>query len=181
MKLLKEVGLENVGLEIRTIFFFNQTPRTYGNGQVINTRQLSDLPNISERSTHDDGLVTKLLVIVEDTLNGGNSWVLLLGVCLSGLSLIPIKDTANEGRDKVCTSLGASNSLNLGEKKGEVDVDGMVALEDTSSLNTFPGGGDLDQDTGFVNANRLVELLNLLALFCFVLNFCRSSECCLPQ
>jgi hypothetical protein len=34
----------------------------------------------------------------------------------------------------------------------------VVTLEDTGSLDTFPGGGDLDQDAGLVDALLLVEL-----------------------
>jgi hypothetical protein len=48
--------------------------------------------------------------------------------------------------------------LDFREQKGEVAVDFMVALQDTGGLDTFPSGGDLDQDAGLVNTNGLVEL-----------------------
>lgn len=87
-----------------------------------------------------------------------NSWVLLLGVCLSGLGLVPIKNTTNERRNQVCASLGTSDGLNLRKEESKVAVDFVVALEDTGGLDTFPGGGDLDQNAGFVDANGLVKL-----------------------
>ena len=48
---------------------------------------------VTEGSTHDDGLVAVLLVVVEDLLDGLNTRVLLVGVVWSGLVLlVPVKD-----------------------------------------------------------------------------------------
>lgn len=137
---------------------------TYRDSQVITSSQLSDLTDTSEGSAHDDSLVTELLVVVEDALDGCNSWVLLLAVGLSGLGLVPIEDTADEGRDEVGVGLSGSDGLDLGEEEGKVAVDAVLLLEDTGGLDTFPGGGDLDEDAGLVDSNGLVKLFICSAL-----------------
>lgn len=135
---------------------------TYRDGQVVATSELGDLTNVSKRSTHDDGLVTKLLVVVEDGLDGGDTWVLLLGVLLLGGSLVPVKDTTNEWGDEEGSGLSSADGLGEGEHEGEVGVDTVVALKDTGGLDTLPGGSDLDQDAGLVNTDGLVKLYLVL-------------------
>lgn len=132
--------------------------RSYGDGQVVAASELSDLASVSERSTHDNGLVTVLLVVVEDALDGGDTGVLLLGVVLLGAGLEPIKDTADEGGDEESVGLGGGDGLGKGEHEGQVAVDAVVALEDLSGLDALPGGGDLDQDTLLADTLLLVEL-----------------------
>lgn len=80
------------------------------------------------------------------------------GVGLSGRSLVPIEDTADEWRDKEGTGLGTSNGLGFGEEESKVAVDSVVTLKDTSGLDTFPGGCNLDQDAGLVDTFLLVKL-----------------------
>lgn len=70
---------------------------TYGNGEVVAASKLSDLANVTERGTHDNGVVAKLLVVVEDGLDTLDTRVLLLGVVLLVVGLVPVKDTADEG------------------------------------------------------------------------------------
>ena len=53
---------------------------------------------ITEGSTHDDGLLSMLLVVVEDFANGLNAMVFLVLVSRSGLVfLVPVQNTADEG------------------------------------------------------------------------------------
>jgi hypothetical protein len=111
---------------------------TYSDSEVITTRQLSDLTDASERSTHDDSRVIVFLVVVEDGLDGRNSRVLLLGVGLSGLGLVPIEDTANEGGDEEGSTLGGGDGLHLREHERQVAVDLVVALEDAGGLDALP-------------------------------------------
>ena len=47
---------------------------------------------VSEGGTHDDGLVTVLLVVVEDLLYGDDTRILITRVVLSGALLVPVKD-----------------------------------------------------------------------------------------
>ncbi len=48
---------------------------------------------VAERSTHDDGLVVVLLVVVKDLLHGLDTRILIALVLGSGLSLlVPVKD-----------------------------------------------------------------------------------------
>lgn len=131
---------------------------SYRDGQVVAASKLSDLASVSERSTHDNGLVAVLLVVVEDALDGGNTGVLLLGVVLLGAGLEPVKNAADEGGDEEGTGLGGGDGLGHGEHEGQVAVDAVVTLEDLSGLDTLPGGGDLDQDTLLGDTLLLVEL-----------------------
>lgn len=131
---------------------------TYSNGQVITTSQLSDLTDASERGTHNDSVVAKLLVVVENGLDGGNTRVLLLGVLLLSGSFVPIEDTANEGGNEVTSGLGGTDGLGKREHKSKVAVDAVVFLKNTSGLDALPGGGDFDQDTLLRNSNGFVQL-----------------------
>ncbi len=131
--------------------------------QVIATSQLSDFTDATERSTHDNRLVAEFLVVVEDGLDGCNSGVFFLAIGLASLGLVPIENTTDEGRNEEGTGFGGSDGLDFAEHEGEVDIDAVIALEDAGSLDTFPGGGDLDQDAGFVDTNGFVELLNYIS------------------
>jgi hypothetical protein len=42
-------------------------------GEVVNTGKLNDLLNVAERGTHDNGLVSKLLVVVVDAGDRDNT------------------------------------------------------------------------------------------------------------
>jgi hypothetical protein len=99
---------------------------THSNGQVVAASEFSDLTDAAEGSTHDNGLVAVLLVVVEDLLDALDTGVLLLGVVLLGVLLVPVEDTANKGRNKVGTGLGGSNSLDLGEHEGQVAVNSVL-------------------------------------------------------
>jgi hypothetical protein len=127
-------------------------------GQVVTASKLSDLASVSERGAHNNGVVTELLVVVEDLLDRLDTGVLLLGVLLLGGGLEPVKDTANEGGDEVSTSLSGTNGLDEREHKGEVGVNAVVTLEDLSSLDTLPGGSNLDQDAVLGDALLAVKL-----------------------
>ena len=114
---------------------------------------------VTERSTHDDGPVSVLLVIVEDLADGLNTRVILVLVSGSGLVLlVPVQNTPDEGRDEGDTGLSTSNSLAETEQESEVAVDLFVAFEFTSSLDTLPAGSDLDEDAFLGDANGLVKL-----------------------
>ena len=73
----------------------------------------------------------------------------------------------------------------LGEKEGEIAIDAVLLLEDTGGLDTFPGGGDLDQDAGLVDTDGLVKLQVLSAPFNFPLKnrgfLDELEENCIPQ
>jgi hypothetical protein len=132
---------------------------TYRDGQVVTASKLGDLASVSERGTHNDSVVTKLLVVVEDLLDRLNTRVLLLGVLLLGGGLEPVEDTADEGGNEVSTGLSGTNGLDEREHEGKVGVDAVVTLEDLSSLNTLPSGGDLDQDAVLGDTLLAVKLL----------------------
>lgn len=134
-----------------------------GNGEEVTAGKSLDLASVTERGTHDDGLVSVLLVVGVDAADGLDSWVGLGGVLLSSVLLVPVEDTADEGGDEGDLGLGGSNSLGKAEEEGEVAVDTLL-LEDLGGLDTLPGGGDLDEDTVLVNANVLVELDEVASL-----------------
>ena len=70
----------------------------------------------------------------------------------------------NEWGDEGNAGLSAGNSLGESEEEGKVAVDAVLLLELTGSLDTFPCGGDLDEDAVLVDTNRLVESDELLSL-----------------
>jgi hypothetical protein len=61
LELLEEVGLTSVGM-----WSFKRQLSTYGDGKVVAASEFGNLPNRAKGGTHDDGLVAKLLVVVED-------------------------------------------------------------------------------------------------------------------
>lgn len=136
----------------------SRIPSTYSNGEVVAASELGDLANGAERGTHDDGLVAELLVVVEDAADRLDTGVLLLGVLLLGGSLVPVKDTANEGGDEEGVRLSSSDGLDEREHEGQVGVDAVVPLEDLGSLDTLPCRGDLDENALLANALLLVQL-----------------------
>ncbi|KAH3664294.1 hypothetical protein OGAPHI_004646 [Ogataea philodendri] len=73
--------------------------KLWSDGQEVATGESSDLTNISERSTHDNGLVSVLLVVVEDLGHGLDTWVLLTFVSFTGVSLVPVHNSSNEWRN----------------------------------------------------------------------------------
>ena len=79
--------------------------------------------------------------------------------------LVPVQNTANEGRDESDTSLGTSNSLAETEQESKVAVDPVVTLEFTGSLDTLPSGSDLDENTFLGDTDRLVERDQVLGLY----------------
>jgi len=127
-------------------------------GQVVATSQLGDFTLVSEGSTHYNGLVTELLVVVENALDRADTWVLRSRVGLSGGSLVPIENTSDEWGDEVGTGLGGGDGLLEREHEGQVGVDSVLGLELTGGLDTLPGGGDLDEDTLLVDSDGLVEI-----------------------
>ena len=61
--------------------------------QVSGSLQLKQWTYVTERSTHNDGIVVVLLVVVEDLLNGLNTRVLVTDVVLARLVLlVPVKN-----------------------------------------------------------------------------------------
>lgn len=115
-----------------------QDVSTYSNCEVVASSELSDLANVSERSTHDNRLVAELLVVVEDALNALDTRVLLLSVLLLGGSLVPVKNAADEGGDEESAGLSSSDGLDEREHEGEVGVDSVLGLKDLSSLDALP-------------------------------------------
>lgn len=132
--------------------------KTYRNSQIVAPGQLGDLARVAERGAHDDGLVAKLLVVVEDALDAGDAGVLLLAVLLLGGGLVPVEDAADEGRDEEGVGLGGGDGLRQREHQRQVAIDAVVALQDLGRLDAFPRGGDLDQDAIFGDAELLVQL-----------------------
>ena len=131
---------------------------TYRDGQVVDTSKLGDLTSVSERSTHDDGLIAKLLVVVVDGLDRGDTGVLLLGVVLLGRGLVPVENTTDKGGDQESTGLRGGDGLGEGEEESEVAVDAVIPLQNLGGLDALPRGGNLDQDAILGDARRLVEL-----------------------
>ena len=91
-------------------------------------------------------------------LDGLDTGVLLGGVVALVGGLVPVEDTANEGRDEEGTGLSGSNGLDQREHEGQVAVDAVLELQDVGGLDTLVGGGNLDQDAVLGDTLLLVEL-----------------------
>lgn len=112
---------------------------TYRDGQVVTASKLCDLTGVTERSTHDNGVVAVSLIVVENVLHALDAWVLLGGeISLQGI-LVPIQDSADEGGDQIGACLGSGDGLDEREHEGEVAVDAMLRLQDVGGLDTLPG------------------------------------------
>jgi hypothetical protein len=135
-----------------------------GDGEVVAASELGDLAEVTERGAHDDGLVVVLLVVVEDLNDGLDTGVVGGIVLLLGVGLVPVEDTADEGRDEVGTGLGGGNGLGKGEHEGQVAVDAVLGLELVGGSDALPGGSELDENALLVNTGLLVELLILSVL-----------------
>lgn len=106
-----------------------------------------------------------LLVVVEDVLDGLDTGVLGSSVLLLVGSLVPVENTADEGRDEESTGLSGGNGLDQREHEGQVAVDAVLGLQDVRSLDTLPGRGDLDENTVLGDTNGLVELVIVSSQF----------------
>jgi hypothetical protein len=100
---------------------------------------------------------TMLFVIVEDLLDGDDTWVIVTLIVLSGRLLVPIENSANERGNQSDTSFGTSNGLRKSEEQSQIAVDLIVTLELASSLNSLPCRSNLNQDTVPWNANTGIE------------------------
>lgn len=129
--------------------------------QVVTSSQLSNFTNVSEASSHHNGLVPELLVVIEDLLNALDTRVFLGAVVLFVCCLVPVQDTSNKRRDEESTSLGCRNGLGQREHESQVAVHTVLRLQYMGCLDTFPCRSELDQDTRLVNANVFVELKNV--------------------
>ncbi len=131
---------------------------TNRDSQVITSSQLSDFPQVSEASAHDDGLVAVFLVVVEDLLHALDAWVLLWAIILFVGCFVPVEDAANEGRDEEAAGFSGGNGLRKGEHESQVAVDAMLGLQHLGGFDTFPCRGELDENAGLVDTNGFVEL-----------------------
>lgn len=106
-----------------------------------------------------------MLVVVEDLLYALHTRVVVTRVVLAGVVLlVPVQDATDERRDKGDASLSTSDSLAEAEQEGKVAVDAIVPLQFARGLDTFPGGGDLDEDALFLDSKTVVESDELLSL-----------------
>lgn len=90
-----------------------------------------DQTHVTEGGTHDDGLVTVLLVVVEDLLHGLDTRVLITLVVLASALLVPIKDLDRpRASQRVSQRVQRSSSDRLGAKmKSDAHVRRMVRSE----------------------------------------------------
>lgn len=75
-----------------------------------------------------------------------------------GVGLVPVEDTADEGRDEESTGFSSGNRLGQREHESEVAVDAVLALKLVGGLDTLPCRRELDQYTRLVNALGFVQL-----------------------
>jgi hypothetical protein len=103
--------------------------------------------HVAERSTHDYGLISVLLVVCKDLLDGLHARIFISFVGLSSRLLVPIQDlmefhatfknpdlwhegthTSDEGGDQGDTCFSAGHSLTEPEEKCEIAVNLFVTF-----------------------------------------------------
>jgi hypothetical protein len=110
-----------------------------------------------------------LLVVVENFLDGLNTWVVVTFVGLASVLLIPVKNLlsydeftpihvekikmwthpSNEWTNQRNTGLSACDCLTETKQQCQITVDPVIPFQFPSSLDTLPSGRNLDQNTIF--------------------------------
>ena len=101
--------------------------------EIVTSSQGQDLSYVPEWRSHDDGLVTKFLVVVVDPGHWFNPGVILWSKRLLATVLdVPVKDATNEWRDESNSSLGTGHCL---RRRGQKRVNFLVAKDPTHEQN----------------------------------------------
>lgn len=95
---------------------------------MVTAGQLRDLAGITEGSTHNNGLVAVLLIVIVDGLHRLNTGVFLRGVVTLVGILEPVQDATYEWGNEEGTRLCRGNSLDEREHQGQVAVDLVLGL-----------------------------------------------------
>ena len=105
-----------------------------------------------------------LLVVVEDAGHRNDTGIFRSSESSDTLvSLVPVHDATDKGRNQCASRFGASDSLGHGEDQRQVTGDSLF-LENLSGLDSLPSGGNLDEDAGLVDTDLLVKLNDLAGL-----------------
>jgi hypothetical protein len=130
---------------------------TYSDSQVITSRQFCDLPLIPKTRTHNNSLISKLLVVIENRLNALDTRIFMrLERILLHSYLVPIHYPSDEGGNEIGTGFCSSDGLYEGEHQGKVAVYAVFGLEDLGGFDAFPCRGDLDEHALFADADLFV-------------------------
>jgi hypothetical protein len=135
-----------------------------GNGQTITSRQFNDFVSVTEGSSHNNGVVSMLFVVVEDAGDRDHTGIFRSRESSDTLVLfVPVHDATNKGRNQSASRLGASDGLRHGENQSQVTGDSLF-FKNLSGLDSLPSGGNLDEDAGLVDTDLLVKLNDLAGL-----------------
>ena len=128
-----------------------------GNCQPVDSAKVLDLVSVPERSSHDDGLDVVGAVVVENVSHKDHSGVLeRVLVSFSELLLVPVEDSSDEGRNQEKFAVCTSYCLDKMENQGHVDL--YVAFgQDLGCFDSFPGGGDFNQNSVRADSSLLVK------------------------
>lgn len=69
------------------------------------------------------------------------------GILLLVISLVPVENSSDKGRDQSDLGFSTGNGLGEGEQEGQIAVDVIFGLELLGSLDTLPGRSDLNQNS----------------------------------
>mmetsp|Transcript_20753 Transcript_20753/g.45062 ORF Transcript_20753/g.45062 Transcript_20753/m.45062 type:complete len:390 (-) Transcript_20753:165-1334(-) len=136
----------------------------WGNGQTVTSSQLSDFVGVTERSTHDNGIMAMFFVVVVDGSHRHYTRIFRSSISLHALRLlVPIHDTSNKGRDERASSFGTRDSLRNREDERQV-ASNTKLLQHFGSLNTLPRSRDLNENALLLDAYLLVHFDQLKRL-----------------
>ena len=98
------------------------------------------------------------LVVVPDAGDRLHAGVVLRGGgFFATVGEVPVEDAPDERRDEEHPGVGAGHRLGEGEQQGQVGLDAL-AFQNLGGADSFPGGGDLDQQAVGADAGIGVQL-----------------------
>src|SRR5471030_1901120 len=126
-------------------------------GQTVTTGQFDDFTDVTEACAHHYSFIAMLLVVFVNFSHGYNAWIFMwCELFFVAIGFVPVENTANEGRDQVCTGFGTSTCLREGEQQRQVTVDAGF-FQFLRSADTLPGRGQFNQDTVVADTCIIVE------------------------
>ena len=96
---------------------FKLAEKLGSDGEEIAACEFDNFAGVAEACAHDDGLVTKMFVVVVNRGDGLDTGVVRAGVVLTGVFLVPVENAADEWRDESDLSFCGCDGLMNAERR----------------------------------------------------------------
>ena len=100
--------------------------------------------------------MAEFFVVRVNLFHGEHARIFRRAIILAGALFVPIENAADERRDELRPNVSARNRLRERKEQSHVAIDSLF-LKDLGRLNTFPGRGELDQNSFPPNPVPLIE------------------------